>query len=49
VEFSEERIKERLQGITQTVSKARKSTEKFNLVIDLENNIKAQQSTGFAH
>jgi len=49
VEYSEERIKERLQGITQIVSKARKSAENFNLVIDLENNIKAQQSAGFAH
>ena len=48
-EYSEERIKERLQVITQTVSKARKSAEKFNLVIDLENNIKAQKSAGFAH
>ena len=48
-EYTEERIKERLQGITQTVSKSRKSSENFNLLIDIENNIKAQQSAGFAH
>jgi len=48
-EYAEERIKERLQGVTQTVSKARKSAENFNLVIDIENNIKAQRSAGFSH
>ncbi len=48
-EYSEERIKERLQGITHTVSNAQNSKNPFKLIIDIENNIKAQQSAGFAH
>jgi len=48
-EYTRERIKERSQGVTQTVSKAQKSAQSFNLLIDIENNIKAGQSAGLTH
>jgi chaperonin cofactor prefoldin len=48
-EYTEERIKERLAGVTQTVSKAQKSSKNANLIIDIENNIKFAQQAGLQH
>lgn len=48
-EYTEERIKERLQSITKAFSQMKNADNNINLLLDIENNIRAQQSAGFAH
>ncbi|MDR1914195.1 MAG: relaxase/mobilization nuclease domain-containing protein [Clostridiales bacterium] len=50
-EYGDERIKERIAGLT--VAPKRKHIQlddgRINLIIDIENSVKAQQSAGYAH
>ncbi|MDR1464286.1 MAG: relaxase/mobilization nuclease domain-containing protein [Oscillospiraceae bacterium] len=50
-EYADERIKERIAGLT--VAPKRKHIQlddgRINLIIDIENSVKAQQSAGYAH
>lgn len=50
-EYTDERIKERITGLLKTpVKRTRRVDEgRINLIIDLENSIKAQQSKGYEH
>lgn len=50
-EYSDERIKERIAGLTVARKRIRIQPRdgRINLIIDIENSVKAQQSAGYAH
>lgn len=48
-DYTAERIAERIQGKKRTVSAPKRDNKTVSLVIDIENNIKAQQNAGYAH
>jgi len=48
-DYTEQSITERIQGKKQRVSLPKRDDKTINLIIDIQNNIKAQQSAGYAH
>jgi len=54
LEYTDERIKERIAGLVKApirrkTGQIKTDSGRINLLIDIQNNIKAQQSTGYAH
>ena len=48
-DYTEEAIKKRIAGIRSHNVKTLKQEQGISLLIDIENNIKAQQSAGYEH
>lgn len=48
-DYTAERVTQRIQGKKRAVSAPKRDNKNVTLVIDIENNIKAQQSAGYAH
>lgn len=48
-DYTDERITARIQGKKRAISAPKRDSKQAGLIIDIENNIKAQQSAGYAH
>lgn len=49
VDYTEEAVAARIAGAPRSSRQPRAGNQKINLLIDIQNNIKAQESAGFAH